>query len=41
MPIMAMSLWLTQNNCLSYTKQSKAVYIAAAKVLMSAQTHLS
>jgi len=35
MPIMAMPLWLTQDNLLSSTKQSKAPYIAALRVLMS------
>ena len=32
MPITAMPLWLTQNNWLSSTKQSKAPYIAAVRV---------
>jgi len=41
MPIMAMTLSLHQNNWLSSTKQSNAPYIAAVRVLMSTQIHLS
>jgi len=38
---MAMPLWLTQNNWLSSTKESKASYIAAVRLLMLTQFHLS
>jgi hypothetical protein len=40
MPIMAMPLWLMQNNWLSSTKQSKAPYIAAARVPIPIQFQL-
>ena len=39
MPVMAMPLWLTQNNWLTSTKQSK-VYIAAARVPIPIQFQL-
>jgi len=41
MPIMAVPLWLAQNNWLSSIEQSNAPYIAAAGVLISTQFHVS
>jgi hypothetical protein len=37
MPIVVIPLWLAQNNWLSSTEQSKAPYIAAARVPISVQ----